>query len=71
MFSRRWLMTALAVGLSVALLLMAVSRLHWEEVQRALAQSRLYPWVPIAVASYLAGHLLRACAAGCCSRPRG
>jgi glycosyltransferase 2 family protein len=59
MFSRRWLMTALAVGLSVALLLLAVSRLDWAEVQSALARSRLYPWVPIAVASYLAGHLLR------------
>lgn len=52
-------MTALAVGLSVALLLLAVSRLQWAEVRRALAQSHLLPWVPLAVASYLAGHLLR------------
>jgi uncharacterized protein (TIRG00374 family) len=58
-FSRRWLMTALAVGLSIALLLLAARRLQWVAVQRALAQSHLFPWVPVAVASYLVGHLLR------------
>jgi uncharacterized protein (TIRG00374 family) len=50
-----------AVGLlsSAAFMLLAIRRVHTSEVERTLAAARLVPWVPLAVASYLAGHVVR------------
>ena len=59
LLSRRWLLTLLGVAISAGLLVWAAIRLDWQAVAAALAGSQLLPWVPLAVASYLAGHLLR------------
>jgi uncharacterized protein (TIRG00374 family) len=44
---------------SVVFLGFAVSRLKYADVARAYAHAHLIPWVPLAIASYLGGHLVR------------
>jgi glycosyltransferase 2 family protein len=52
-------LTLLGVAVSGGLLAVAVVRLDWSRVLGALGDARLLPWVPAAVAAYLAGHGLR------------
>jgi uncharacterized protein (TIRG00374 family) len=55
----RRLATGLGIVISLSLLALAAWRLDWHQVGQSLAQARLWPWLPAAMASYLSGHLLR------------
>lgn len=41
------------------LLLLAFRRLSWEEIQGTLRAAELWPWLGLAVLSYVAGHIVR------------
>lgn len=56
---KRPLLVAAGLLSSAAFMVLALRRVHTAEVERTLAAARLVPWVPLAVASYLAGHLVR------------
>ncbi|MCB9586953.1 MAG: flippase-like domain-containing protein [Polyangiaceae bacterium] len=44
---------------SAAFMLLAVRRLAFDDVTRALTHAELWPWLPLGVLSYLAGHAVR------------
>lgn len=52
-----WLCVGLAS--SAAFMALALSRLHWSGVRGALAHAAPWPWLPLAVLCYLAGHVVR------------
>lgn len=47
------------VMVSVAFLVLASSRLSWADLHHAVRTVRVFPWVPLAITSYLLGHLVR------------
>lgn len=53
------LVVAAGFASSVAFTTLAVARLDLADVRAALAGARLFPWLPLAVASYVAGHVAR------------
>jgi glycosyltransferase 2 family protein len=55
----RLLVTLLGLVVSAAFLAIALHRLDWRAISRVLGRARLWPWLPAAVLSYLAGHLVR------------
>jgi uncharacterized membrane protein YbhN (UPF0104 family) len=55
--SRLAVLVGLAMG--AGFLALAVSRLDLAGVALALREARLWPWLPLAMASYLAGHFVR------------
>lgn len=52
-------MVLLGLLASAVFMYLAVRRLDFDTLGRVLLTVRLWPWVPLAVASYLLGHLLR------------
>lgn len=52
-------MTVAGLIASALFFAIAVRRLDWALVSGTLRQARLWPWLPAAIASYLAGHLVR------------
>ncbi|HTM57910.1 MAG TPA: lysylphosphatidylglycerol synthase transmembrane domain-containing protein [Candidatus Udaeobacter sp.] len=49
----------LGLLLGLVFLALAVARLDLPQVGRSLAAARLWPWLPLAVTCYIAGHFLR------------
>ena len=49
----------LGIAIGAGLFYLAARNLHWAEVWRALREAHLFPWLPLAVISYLAGHFVR------------
>lgn len=51
----------IVVGLFLSLIFLAIAcyRIEWSEVGRAIASADPWPWLPLAIASYLAGHFMR------------
>jgi uncharacterized protein (TIRG00374 family) len=45
--------------ISAAFLVWALHRLEWSEIRSAFLAARLWPWVPLAIASYVAGQFVR------------
>ena len=56
---RRLLLLALSTLLGLAFLVAAVAHLDRAAVAKVLATARLWPWLPLALASYLGGQWLR------------
>jgi len=56
---RRVILLAASTLLGLAFLVAAASHLDRRAVGAALASARLWPWLPLALASYLGGHWLR------------
>ncbi len=56
---RRFLLLAASTLLGVAFLFAAASHLDRAAVGEALTRARLWPWLPLALVSYLGGHWLR------------
>lgn len=53
------LATVVGVAVSGALLWLASRNVDTALISRSLANAKLWPWLPLAVSSYLAGHLVR------------
>ncbi len=53
------LATAIGILVSGGLLYLAARRVDVEQLRAALSTARWWPWVPLAVTSYLCGHLVR------------
>jgi uncharacterized protein (TIRG00374 family) len=51
--------TAAGFAVSALFLAVAVRRLNWEEVSKALRGATLLPWLPAAIACYLVGQVVR------------
>src|SRR4051794_28143869 len=49
----------LGVVISLGFVALAAHRLDWSGVRAALGAAHLWPWLPLAIASYVAGHLVR------------
>jgi len=45
--------------ISAGFLVMALWRLEWNEIRDAFLSARLWPWVPLSIASYVAGQVVR------------
>ncbi|RPI61220.1 MAG: hypothetical protein EHM50_06030, partial [Lysobacterales bacterium] len=56
---RRHLYVVVGVLSSALFVALAVRHLELESVKRALSSARIWPFVPLAVGSYLIGHLVR------------
>lgn len=56
---RRRIATVLGLVASALFLWLALRRLSLEELTGALATARPWPWIPLAVATYLTGHCVR------------
>ena len=56
---RRIVLGALGLGGTVLFAWLAVRNLNLGEIPFVLSSTRLLPWIPLAVLSYLAGHLVR------------
>ena len=50
---------AACIASSLFFMGVAISRLRFEEIRTALSNARTLPWVPLAVLSYLVGHVIR------------
>lgn len=55
----QWLRLGLGFAISGVALLLVARRVDWIAVGDAVAHVRWWPWLPIAVAAYLLGHVLR------------
>lgn len=56
---RTRLLGSVATLIGLAFLALAAQRLRFEDVAAALAHARLWPWLPMGIASYLIGHAMR------------
>src|SRR5262245_25585033 len=56
---RRWLFVFLGVVSSALFLALAVRRLDVHSIRESFAHARLFPFLPIAVLSYVCGHFVR------------
>ena len=57
--NRQRLFVLLGVASSALFVFLAIRRLAWSDILRALEQSVLFPWLPLAITLYLCGHLVR------------
>src|SRR5688572_6303458 len=57
--TRQRLFLLLGMASSVLFVFLAVRQLAWGDIARALEQSVLFPWLPLAVTLYLSGHVVR------------
>ena len=57
--SARSLQAGVGFGVSALAVLLVARRIDWTAVHDAVAGARLWPWLPLAVAAYLAGQFLR------------
>ena len=55
----RPLATVAGLGIGIGFIALALSRLDLAGVGRALGEARLWPWLPLAVLCYIAGHFVR------------
>jgi uncharacterized protein (TIRG00374 family) len=49
----------IAILVGLGFLALAAQRLRFDEVGLALSRARLWPWLPLGIASYVCGHVLR------------
>ncbi len=56
---KKALLIAVGLASSVAFTVVALHRLQLADVESAFARAKLFPWLPLAVLSYLAGHVVR------------
>ena len=56
---RRVLFVLVGLLSSAAFMTLAVGRLSFGEVKDALGQARIFPWLPLGIACYLVGHVVR------------
>jgi len=56
---RQIILVVIGVLTSVGLLWLAACFLEWDKVVAALQQTDVFPWVPLAMISYLVGHVIR------------
>ena len=54
-----WSIFALGIAISLGLLTAAAYHLDWTKVAGAIRTARLWPWMPLAVVSYILGHFVR------------
>jgi uncharacterized protein (TIRG00374 family) len=57
--SARWRWTAVGILISLLFLWLATSRVHWGELGGVVAKVHWWPWLPLAMAAYLLGHVVR------------
>ncbi len=57
--AQNWAVVGAGIAISLGLLVLAGRNLRWEQVRFALEGARLWPWLLLAVLSYLAGHVVR------------
>jgi uncharacterized protein (TIRG00374 family) len=55
----RFKWTALGILVSLLFLWLSTSRVQWGELGAVVARVHFWPWLPLAMASYLIGHLVR------------
>jgi uncharacterized protein (TIRG00374 family) len=55
----RYKWTAVGILVSLLFLWLSTSRVPWGDLGAAMSRVHLWPWLPLAVAAYLLGHLVR------------
>lgn len=59
MEKRRYTVIAVGLGASAVFVFLAVRHLDLASLEQSFASATLFPWLPLGIASYLAGHVVR------------